>query len=587
MSLKKISVILLMWCSTGLAYGFDGPKIPFLNSEPNFTIELGSNTDLQQLLTEELNYQRKNNRLLEQLSSTSNVTRYEKQLLEKRLHAEGYYAANITARHDEKHLYYRVIPEDRYTIRSLEVRHPDHIHTDNLDLSEVAKGQPLRAQAVLNAQTSIARHLQRNFCLYQIDIDYKVILSDRTRSGDLVITISNSPQAHIGNISINGLVTIDEDYLLDRIELKPGDCFDRSEIDKARIDLVQTNLLANVDTHTPPPDDGTIDITFEAVERFHRTLSAGLGYQKAQGLGVTLGWEHRNWLSRGENLSVDTQLSKKLPFVKTRLTFPHFQRNDQALTLYNEIKREESDAFDSKEYILGGELSRALTDHLTGTIGTEVEFSEVDEDNDIERHTFLSFPVGLEYDLRNAPLDPTSGWIATVRATPYSDLEQDGPSFLRTTLAMSGYRSIKHEHLTNTWAVRGATGSISNNNLKRVPANLRFYVGGGGSVRGYPFQSIGPYTNDKPDGGLSFFETSIESRLRFNKQWGAVLFLDGGSAFEDTTPQSLSGLKWGAGLGLRYYTDAMPIRFDLGFPLNDIEQVDDNFQIYISIGQSF
>jgi translocation and assembly module TamA len=66
-----------------------------------------------------------------------------------------------------------------------------------------------------------------------------------------------------------------------------------------------------------------------------------------------------------------------------------------------------------------------------------------------------------------------------------------------------------------------------------------------------------------------------------------VTFLDGGSAFESTFPDSSENLQWAAGLGFRYFTAIGPLRLDVGFPLNRRKDIDDAFQIYLSIGQAF
>ncbi len=41
-----------------------------------------------------------------------------------------------------------------------------------------------------------------------------------------------------------------------------------------------------------------------------------------------------------------------------------------------------------------------------------------------------------------------------------------------------------------------------------------------------------------------------------------------------------------AGVGLRYFSPAGPIRLDIGFPVNG-RGADDFFQFYFSIGQAF
>ena len=68
-------------------------------------------------------------------------------------------------------------------------------------------------------------------------------------------------------------------------------------------------------------------------------------------------------------------------------------------------------------------------------------------------------------------------------------------------------------------AARLALGNIQGAAVEDVPPDWRFYAGGGGSVRGFPFQSIGPRTaSNRPAGGDGLLEASIEVRQRFSGQ---------------------------------------------------------------------
>jgi translocation and assembly module TamA len=137
-------------------------------------------------------------------------------------------------------------------------------------------------------------------------------------------------------------------------------------------------------------------------------------------------------------------------------------------------------------------------------------------------------------------------------------------------------------------AARARYGQILGAGRAAIPATERLYAGGGGSVRGYPYQSLSPLDpNEDPTGGRSVVELSFELRTRLSERFGLAMFLDGGRAYEEQTPDFGRGLYWGAGAGLRYYTLIGPVRLDVAFPLQDRAGVDDSFQIYISIGQAF
>ena len=51
-------------------------------------------------------------------------------------------------------------------------------------------------------------------------------------------------------------------------------------------------------------------------------------------------------------------------------------------------------------------------------------------------------------------------------------------------------------------------------------------------------------------------------------------------------PISIREIRWGAGVGLRYFTEFGPVRLDVAFPINP-RRSDDVFQVYIGIGQAF
>lgn len=584
---KAICFIFIVWFFQGTSHALDFPKLPFLNSKTNFTIELKGDKTLIKLLEDELTRQRKNNRQLQQYSKRNKIARYESQLLNERLRAEGYYAGEIRSSLQNDRIIYRINPGPLYYIEKLVVELPTDISLPTSNDIVILEGNPLRAQAVYRAKKTLADYVATHFCLYRIDVDYRVIVFHKTHSAKVILQVKDSQAATFGDIKFAGLQSLDENYLRERLSLKPGDCFKRSRIDAANLTLMQTSLLAHANIQVGEPIDGRVPILLNVVERFHRTVSAGAGFQSDEGFGLSAGWEHRNMWGRAQKLSVDTYIAQRRQQVSSNLILPHFRRSNQSITFYTDFEHEDTDAFQSRLATVGVTVSRPLRHHLRGTLGAEIEFSEVEEDNETDTFTLFSLPLSIEYDKRNNPLDPRDGWVASGQIRPYWDTNDTNPQFVKSTLAASTYLSFENVMWQPTFAVRGALGAISGIGRDQVPANIRYYVGGGGSVRGYPFQSLGPLTDGDPDGGLSFTEISLETRLRWGDNWGGVVFLDGGFAYEDTLPQLGQDLRWGAGFGVRYYTSFAPIRFDIAVPLNKRDEIDDAFQLYISIGQAF
>ena len=219
-------------------------------------------------------------------------------------------------------------------------------------------------------------------------------------------------------------------------------------------------------------------------------------------------------------------------------------------------------------------------------LGLAYRYASIEEQDEPDQtYGLLSVPAKLDWDFSNDLLDPTRGGRLHLMTAPTWDTLGVGRSFLKSRLDHSRYLPITDNLVL---ALRGALGSIVGTGRDDLPADERFYAGGGGSVRGIAYQTAGELDDDDdPLGGASLIELSAELRYRFTENLGAVLFIDGGAAFDNAYPDFDEPLRWGVGPGLRYFTPIGPLRLDIGVPLNARDGVDDAFQFYISIGQAF
>jgi translocation and assembly module TamA len=193
--------------------------------------------------------------------------------------------------------------------------------------------------------------------------------------------------------------------------------------------------------------------------------------------------------------------------------------------------------------------------------------------------------VDVAYDTTDNLLDPSRGIRFNGTVEPFAYLGNSGAGPVMTKGSVSTYHAFDED---NRYIIAGkvAAGSIAGANLFDIPPQRRFYVGGGGSLRGFDYQSASP-RNARGDiiGGMSFFTASAEMRVKITDTIGIVPFLDMGSAFASEIPD-FNGLRYSAGVGLRYYTALGPIRFDVAVPLNP-RAGDSKYGIYVSLGQSF
>jgi translocation and assembly module TamA len=134
----------------------------------------------------------------------------------------------------------------------------------------------------------------------------------------------------------------------------------------------------------------------------------------------------------------------------------------------------------------------------------------------------------------------------------------------------AGFSLIPRTQLGVTW---------QKDPLTDLPPSLRFYAGGDRSVRGYTYQSLGPKdSNGNVIGGKHLLVGSLEVEYSITRNWSLAAFYDVGNAFNN-----FQDMTWpmGAGIGVRYYTPAGPVRVDVARQIN----VDNpGYQLHLAIG---
>lgn len=490
-------------------------------------------------------------------------------------------------------LTYEVQPGQRYTLKSIRTVTHDK---ENGFLAPTAEqlglraGQPARAQDVLNAQSAMVNEAQELGYAFAKADKLEAEIDKSTKTMDVTLSVTTGPIVHMGEFEIVGADHVDEDFLRRRVLFRPGDRFSPTVMDKTRQSLVNTNLFSTVVVDQPDHLDpsGRLPITYKVTERKPRSIGAGLGYATDEGPNVSFFWEHRNFLGAGEKFRSDLYLSQLRQELSANLVKPDVLAQKQNLLLNGSLKKEETDAYSSESAGAGISLERPLwADNVTGSAGIAYRLANI-KPKDEEEETFglLSLPTSVRMDYSNSLLDPTRGWRLDLFATPYTDTINTGTNFFKAQAVATTYLPILGDE-RYVLALRGNVGSISGASREEIPADERFYAGGGGSIRGYGYQLAGPLNDkDDPVGGRSIIEANAEFRYRVTPTIGLVYFVDSGTVADSSAPSFEEDLFVGTGIGLRYLTAIGPLRVDLGVPL-DRRSVDDSVQLYVSIGQAF
>ncbi len=515
--------------------------------------------------------------------------------VKRALNAKGYVESRVEAGLDSSHkkpvIQIRVIQGVRYPISAIIFDWAD-APLKALDVNALQSkiNAPVDMGLIQKDAEMLLKDIGTSSCLLSLSVDPKLRLYSKRQQAEVVFAIQHGPKANMGEVVITGAERVNHEVIERSIAWKDGDCFDSARLEKTRAGLMQSQLFATVDI-TPSQivdAEGKAQITIAVKERAPRTVSAGVEYSTDQGMGVSSGWEHRNFWGGAEKVNINALLAENKQSLAGTLRLPAFMHDKQSLVLSSALKNEDSDSYQAQSFEGNATLERKLADKLTGGLGVGYTLSHTEDDVTGENdYALLSFPGFLEYDSRDTPLDARKGIYGRVAVTPYTETIGDGGQFIKMRATGYHYVSSDTMALKPTLATRASVGSIKGGTGSDIPADIRFYAGGGGSVRGYSYESLSPRQGDDPIGGASLVEGSAEIRLRFSEEIGGVVFLDAGNAYDNAEPDIGEKLYYGAGIGGRYYSPVGPLRADIAFPLNggDIDQT--GYALYVSLGQAF
>lgn len=451
------------------------------------------------------------------------------------------------------------------------------------------------SDAILKAEAAIVRRLKEEGRPLARVTGRNVVADHATSTLDVTLTVAAGPVAGYGTTTVDGTELVDNEFAAYMAGLERGRQYSPEEIDQSRERLLDLGVFSSV-TFREGPDldgEGNLPIGIEVSERKMRYYGLGATFSNTEGLGLEGYWGHRNLFGRAEKLRIegsvgrigeaagfgDMNYNAAILFEKPGLIGP-----DSKFFANLRGVNEHPDAYDRFSVKADAGVSYKLTKTQTVAASLAVDYSKITDTFGEKRYLIVSTPLQYEFDNRDNRLDPKRGFRAVAFAEPSYDT-LNGAVFLKTRGEVSAYRAID-EAQRFVLAARVVAGSIVGASLEDIPADRRFYSGGGGSVRGYAYQGIGPKDiNGKPTGGRSFAETSLEMRIAVNETFGIVPFIDAGSVSEGQFPD-LAGFKAGAGIGIRYLTPFGPLRVDAAIPLNP-GPGDPSFGIYAGVGQAF
>lgn len=522
------------------------------------------------------------------------------------LYSEGYYDATALASLDQANdgalkAVISVTPGKRYRIGDIVINAgqtvPPGLIRDSLPLRT---GDYIVAAAVEGAEANVGVKLPENGYPFAKLGQRDILLDPATTTGDYTLPVETGPRGSFRGITTTGeRQAFGADHMKVISRFKPGELYDSRKVDDLRRALVATGLFSSISvdpvrTNEPGPD-GTeyVDLTVAQEAGKPRTLAGELGYGTGQGFRAEGSWTHRNLFPPEGALIASVIAGTQEQGASGTFRRSNAGKRDKTFQAGVTLNHQNYDAYEAYTAGLNIGWSRQSTPifqkRWTYSYGAEVLLTNeqvvVDPATaDKVRRTYFigGLPLQLGYDRSNDLLNPTRGFRANLRAEPEGSLQGSFSPYLRATFDLTGYYPLSDSLVI---AARTRVGTISGVNRDDVAPSRRIYAGGGGSVRGYGYQELGPKdANNDPIGGRSVNEFAVEGRYRFG-DYGVVAFVDAGQVYESSMPQ-FSNIRYGAGVGGRFYTNFGPFRADIAMPINR-QPGESKFALYIGIGQAF
>ena len=424
--------------------------------------------------------------------------------------------------------------------------------------------------------------------------DQQIVADHPNRELDVRLRLEPGPRLRFGDVVVTGNDRVRRTRIREIAGLPQGEVFDPQEIADAERRLRQTGVFSSVAVSEAETAnaDGTLDLALQVAEQKPRRFGFGAEVSTQEGGKLSAFWLHRNLFQGAERLRIEGEVSgigtdtDEMDYALT-LTYgrPATFTPDTEFYLTAGIEQLNEPGFKSNQAGLVAGLSHRFSDQLSGTFGLGYRYLDTEDAFGDREFQLLLATFGATYDSRNDSLNPTGGYYLSATGTPFLGVDQTESGF-RLTSDARAYLGLGAEDRF-VLAGRAQIGSVWGPSLAETVPDYLFYSGGGGTVRGVPYQSLGvTLPNDEFTGGQSFAAVSAELRATVRDNIGLVGFYDVGFITEDSGFSGDSDWHAGAGFGLRYNTGIGPIRVDIATPVTG-DGAGKDYEIYIGIGQAF
>ncbi len=432
-----------------------------------------------------------------------------------------------------------------------------------------------------------------------VNADVRPIMDTDDREHTIYVTyrVEKGDKYYVGKIEVTGNLKTRDKVIRREVGLAEGDEMNTLVLKSAKDMLNRLGYFSQVDIEMKPGEDHLENIMVNVEEQSTGSLMFGGGFSTQESVGGSVQLEEKNLFGRGQAISLSGEFTGKRAEYSLSFSDPYIFDRPISFGLRSYHLTYEYDTFD--EETLGLTLSfgkRIWNWYTSASIAYEfesVDISGVDNSapgfiQDEEGGSASSAIIlGLSQDTRNSTVMPTRGFD---RALTLKVAGLGGDEYYYKVMSDVGYFFSAGRFVKGSiFHLRGRLGFINPlpiGNGSERPVYERFFVGGDDTVRGFDQDEASPDDDGDAYGGTKELILNFEYLFPLVGGLRGLVFYDTGAAFDNGDPISISGMRHGVGVGVRFISPFGPLKLDLGYKL-DKKKGESPAKIHFSMGTAF
>jgi outer membrane protein insertion porin family len=503
-------------------------------------------------------------------------------------------------------------------------------------LYEVKLGKTYNYTAVENGNEALRTLYQSRGYMYAYTNQVLVDEKDKPDTVDVIVSVYEGDRFRLGRLEFVGNNKTQDKVLRRELRLIEGDWMNVSLFKKS---VFKVNQLGYFKLKEDPVDfkfdeeNKCVNVTIKGEEVGRTDIQFGFGYSELEGFFGQFSFGTRNFLGRGENISLGLQAGKTGSSYSISFSEPYFL--DKRMIIGGSIYKQDLDytglTTTVSDYIRkgkGGSLLWGLSVGYFGQFAVTYGYEDVyakystirallpdtpptfphrpplpppykgipGEDKFYEVYSGVtsSLTPSYAYDSRDDPFDPNEGLSYFTRLRYAGGALGGDFHYWRPEAGVSWFYPLTRHYIV---AVNLEGGIIKPFAGAQIPFYDRYRLGGERSLRGFQYYSVLPRTangtyfydaNGVQLGGDRYLQLNIEYQIKVGGPVKLIFFSDSGNTWYETQGWDLKLIRYSYGAELRVFLPVFqaPLRFIYGInprPFSDEKKTDFTF----SIGTTF